>query len=122
MGYGAKKQRLANKKDAATTPEKRLPAYKRQRDLYYSHVWLDREIYAQVLMFIGWERKRKYSIKMAVRILLELGLQHYIIEQINLAKEDQNLVKKKGQEPPAPNNFVKDMRKRAKKRGLPSIV
>jgi hypothetical protein len=122
MSYGAKKQRLINKQDIDAVPEKRLPAYKRQRELYYSHVWLDREIYAQVMMFIGWERKRKYSIKMAVRILLELGLQRYIIKQINLAKEEQGLAKKNDQEPPPPNDFVKDMRKRARKMKLPSVV
>jgi hypothetical protein len=94
MSYRTSKQQLAAGKDTSPAPKKRLPAYKRQRELYFSHVWLDREIYAQVLMFIGWERKRKYSIKMAVRILLELGLKHYIIEQINLAKDEQDLAKK----------------------------
>jgi hypothetical protein len=38
MSYGAKKQRFTIEQDADTTPEKRLPAYKRQRELYYSHV------------------------------------------------------------------------------------
>jgi hypothetical protein len=28
-----------------TAEPNRLPAYKRQPDLYYSHVWLDKEIY-----------------------------------------------------------------------------
>ena len=79
MNYGTKKRRTTTKNDASSTDEKRLPAYKRQPDLYHSHVWLDREIYAQVLAFIGWERKKKYSIKMAVRILLELGLKLYCI-------------------------------------------
>jgi hypothetical protein len=70
----------ATEAEVSSTPKKRLPAYKRQPDLYYSHVWLDREIYDQVLMFMGWERQKKYSLKMAVRILLELGLKYYVIQ------------------------------------------
>ena len=87
MNSRASKRHAATKNGVSSTVKKRLPAYKRQPDLYYSHVWLDREIYAQVLAFIGWERQKKYSVKMAVRILLELGLKHYIIDQINLAKK-----------------------------------
>jgi hypothetical protein len=73
-------------------------------------------------MFMGWEREPKYSIKMAVRILLELELQHYVIEQINLAKKEQGRAKRDDQEPPPPNDFVKDMRKRARKVKLPFVV
>ena len=110
------------KKEVSSTPKKRLPAYKRQPDLYYSHVWLDREIYAQVLAFMGWERQKKYSIKMAVRILLELGLKHYIIEQITLLQEAQQRAEAAKQEPPPPTDFVNDLRKRMRKRGLPPVV
>ncbi len=122
MNYRGRKRRAAVEKDELSTVKKRLPAYKRQPDLYYSHVWLDREIYSQVLAFIGWESQEKYSIKMAVRILLLLGLQHYIIDQINLAKNAQDEAKARGQDPPAPTDFVEDMRKKAHKMGLPPIV
>jgi len=122
MNYGTKKRRTTTKNDASSTDEKRLPAYKRQPDLYHSHVWLDREIYAQVLAFIGWERKKKYSVKMAVRILLELGLKHYIIEQINLATKAQARAEATGQEPPVPTDFIQDMRKKSKKLRLPPIA
>ena len=113
---------LENDNNDSSKPKKRLPAYKRQPDLYYSHVWLDWEIYAQVLMFIGWERNRKYSVKMAVRILLDLGLKHYIIEQINLATKEKNKAEVQGKEPPEPTDFIKDLRKRSRKMGLPDIV
>jgi hypothetical protein len=122
MNSRANKRHAATKNGVSSTAKKRLPAYKRQPDLYYSHVWLDREIYSQVLMFIGWERQKKYSVKMAVRILLELGLQHYIIDQINLAKNGQERAKAEGQDPPPPTDFVKDMRRRSRKMGLPSVV
>jgi hypothetical protein len=122
MVIKGKRQRRENKSETSSAIPKRLPAYKRQPDLYFSHVWLDREIYAQVLAFIGWERKKKYSVKMAVRILLELGLKHYVIEQINLAKEAPFNVKMSGQEPPAPTDFIMDMRKKAKKMRLPPIA
>ena len=122
MNYGTKKRRTTTKNDLSSTNEKRLPAYKRQPELYHSHVWLDREIYAQVLAFIGWERKKKYSVKMAVRILLELGLKHYIIEQINLATKAQARAEAAGQEPPVPTDFIKDMRKKSKKMRLPPIA
>jgi len=122
MNPRANKRHAATKNGAPSTVKKRLPAYKRQPDLYYSHVWLDREIYAQVLMFMGWERQKKYSVKMAVRILLELGLQHYIINQINLATKAQARAKAEGQDPPAPTDFIKDMRRRSHKMGLPPIV
>jgi hypothetical protein len=122
MNSGANKRRTTTKNDLSSTNEKRLPAYKRQPELYHSHVWLDREIYAQVLAFIGWERKKKYSIKMAVRILLELGLKHYIIEQINLATKAQARAEAAGQEPPVPTDFIKDMRKKSKKMRLPPIA
>lgn len=102
--------------------KKRLPAYKRQPDLYYSHVWLDREIYAQILTFIGWERQKKYSVKMAVRILLELGLKRYVLEQINLAAKEENRARAEGNEPTEPTDFIKDMRKKSRKMGLPPIV
>jgi len=101
---------------------KRLPAYKRQPDLYYSHVWLDREIYAQILTFIGWERPKKYSVKMAVRILLELGLKHYIIKQVNLAAKEKRRGRAEDSEPTEPTGFIKDMRKRTNKMGLPPIA
>jgi hypothetical protein len=104
------------------TESKRLPAYKRQPDLYFSHVWLDREIYAQILAFIGWERKKRYSIKMAVRILLELGLKHYVIDQINQATKLRDLASRTGQEPPEPTDFIKDMNKNARKMGFPPVV
>ena len=122
MNYGAKKRRTTTKKDATSTNKKRLPAYKRQPELYHSHVWLDREIYAQVLAFIGWERKKKYSVTMAVRILLELGLKHYILEQINLATKAKARAEATGQEPPAPTDFIQDMRKKSKKMRLPPIA
>jgi hypothetical protein len=122
MNYGAKKRRATAKNEASSNNKKRLPAYKRQPDLYHSHVWLDREIYAQVLAFIGWERKKKYSVKMAVRILLELGLKHYVIEQINLATKTQARAEAVGQEPPAPTDFIKDMRRKSKKMRLPPIA
>ncbi len=122
MTFRARKRRAATKNGASATVKKRLPAYKRQPDLYYSHVWLDREIYSQVLAFIGWERQRKYSIKMAVRILLELGLKYYVIDQINMAKNAQHQAEVEGQAPPEPTDFIKEMRKRSHKMGLPSIV
>ncbi len=122
MNYRASKRHIATKNEASSTPKKRLPAYKRQPDLYYTHVWFDREIYAQVLSFIGWERKKRYSVKMAVRILLELGLKHYVIEQIALAAKAQVWAKEEGQEPPAPTDFVKDMRKKSRRMGRPPVV
>jgi len=122
MTFRARKRRAATKNGASATVKKRLPAYKRQPDLYYSHVWLDREIYSQVLAFIGWERQRKYSIKMAVRILLELGLKYYVIDQINMAKNAQHQAEVEGQAPPEPTDFVKDMRKTSHKMRLPPIV
>ncbi len=122
MTFRARKRRAATKNGASATVKKRLPAYKRQPDLYYSHVWLDREIYSQVLAFIGWERQRKYSIKMAVRILLELGLKYYVSDQINMAKNAQHQAEVEGQAPPEPTDFIKAMRKRSHKMGLPSIV
>ena len=122
MTFRANKRHAATKNGASATVKKRLPAYKRQPDLYYSHVWLDWEIYSQVLAFIGWERQRKYSIKMAVRILLQLGLQNYVIDQINMAKNAQHQAKVEGQDPPVPTDFISDMRKKAKKMGLPPIA
>jgi hypothetical protein len=122
MNSRASKRHAATKNGVSSTVKKRLPAYKRQPELYYSHVWLDREIYGQVLAFIGWERQKKYSVKMAVRILLELGLKYYIIDQINLAKNAQARAKAEGQDPPPPTDFVKDMRRRSRKMGLPSVV
>ena len=74
------------------------------------------------MMFMGWERQKRYSVKMAVRILLELGLKYYIIQQINLTKEAQGHAKEAGQDPPPPTDFVKDMRKRARQKGTISIV
>ena len=122
MNYKDKTQHTLTKKEVSSTITKRLPAYKRQPDLYFSHVWLDREIYAQVLAFIGWERQKKYSVKMAVRILLELGLKQYVIGQINLATEAQARAEAKGQDPPVATDFISDMRKKAKKMGLPPIA
>ena len=122
MNSGGRTRHAATENGASPTPRKRLPAYKRQPDLYWSHVWLDREIYAQVLAFIGWERQKKYSVKMAVRILLELGLQHYIIEHINLATKAQARAKEKGQDPPAPTDFIKDIRRKSKRMGLPPVA
>jgi hypothetical protein len=122
MTFRARKRRAATKNGASATVKKRLPAYKRQPDLYYSHVWLDREIYSQVLAFIGWERQRRYSIKMAVRILLELGLKYYVIDQINMAKNAQHQAEVEGQAPPEPTDFIKAMRKRSRKMGLPPIA
>jgi hypothetical protein len=122
MTFRARKRRAATNNGASATVKKRLPAYKRQPDLYYSHVWLDREIYSQVLAFIGWERQRKYSIKMAVRILLELGLKYYVIDQINMAKNAQHQAEVEGQAPPEPTDFIKAMRKRSRKMGLPPIA
>ena len=122
MNIRPKKRHATAKNEASSNNQKRLPAYKRQPDLYHSHVWLDREIYAQVLAFIGWERKKKYSVKMAVRILLELGLKHYILEQINLATKARASAEAAGQEPPVPSDFIQDMRKKSKKRRLPPIV
>jgi hypothetical protein len=122
MNSRANKRGTATKNSVSSTPKKRLPAYKRQPDLYYSHVWLDREIYSQVLTFIGWERQKKYSVKMAVRILLELGLKQYVIDQINLVTKAQAEAKSKGQEPPAPTHFIKDMREKSKRRGLPPVA
>ena len=118
MAFKARKQHATTKNEGS---EKRLPAYKRQPDLYYTHVWLDREIYAQVLAFMGWERKKRYSMKMAVRILLELGLKHYIIEQINLVAKAQDRAKAEGQDPPEPTDFVKDLQRKTRRRGLPPI-
>ena len=122
MNSRANIRHAATKNGVPSTVKKRLPAYKRQPDLYYSHVWLDREIYSQVMAFIGWERQKRYSIKMAVRILLLLGLQHYVIDQINMAKNAQHQAKVEGQDPPVPTNFISDMRKKAKKMGLPPIA
>lgn len=122
MNSRAQKRHAATKNGLSSTVKKRLPAYKRQPDLYYSHVWLDRELYAQVMAFIGWERKRKYSIKMAVRILLEFGLKYYIIDQINMAKNAQHQAEVEGQAPPEPTDFIKDTRKKSHKMGLPPIA
>ena len=100
-------------------PAKRLPAYKRQPDLYFTHVWLDREIYSQVLMFIGWERNKRYSVKMAVRILLELGLKHYVVGQINLANQELQRAKMEGREPIPPSDLIKETIWRKTRRGRP---
>ena len=115
MTYKARKRHATTENEV---PKKRQPAYKRQPDLYATHVWLDREIYAQVLAFIGWERKKRYSVKMAVRILLELGLKHYVIEQINLAAKAQDQAEDEGQDPPEPTDFVKDMRRKSRRKGI----
>ena len=111
-----------NGADAKIEPlEKRKPAYQRQPDLYFSHVWLDREIYSQVLMFIGWERKKRYSIKTAVRILLELGLKHYVIKQINLAIKELSDARREEREPIPPSDFTKWYWKKTRKGRLPNV-
>jgi hypothetical protein len=46
-------KRKSSIKVTETTQNKRLPAYKRQPDLYFAHVWLDKDIYNQVLAYIG---------------------------------------------------------------------
>jgi hypothetical protein len=101
------------------TEKKRPPAYKRQRELYWTHVWLDREIYALVLAFIGWERHKKYSVKMAVRILLELGLQNYITKQLQMDVAANDRAQKEGQEPPEPSEFIRDMKRKRRKKDFP---
>lgn len=55
-------KRESSKKVPEITENKRLPAYKRQPELYYAHVWLDKEIFTQVLAYIGWEKEQKYSM------------------------------------------------------------
>jgi len=67
-------------------------------------------------------RQKKYSVKMAVRILLELGLKRYVLEQINLAAKEENRARAEGNEPTEPTDFIKDMRKKSRKMGLPPIV
>ena len=40
-------KRESSKKVPETTENKRLPAYKRQPELYYAHVWLDKDIFTR---------------------------------------------------------------------------
>jgi hypothetical protein len=102
-----------------TVEPNRLPSYKRQPDLYHSHVWLDKEIYAQVIAFIGWEKEKKYSIKAAVRILLQMGLKKYAIDQVAAVAGVHDPAPREGHKVPSLVDPAKVNRKDVRNRGLP---
>jgi len=120
-----KRMSTGNNKNKSTTtgsktPEpNRLPAYKRQPDLYHSHVWLDKEIYGQVIAFIGWEKEKKYSIKAAVRILLQMGLKKYAIDHVTAVAGVHDLTQREGPEVPPLVDPAKAIRKEARNRHFP---
>lgn len=109
-------KRESSKKVPETTENKRLPAYKRQPELYYAHVWLDKEIFTQVLAYIGWEKEQKYSIKAAVRILLQQGLKKYAIEQLALVEKAEMQLRREGREPHDIKQLIKAINLEASKR------
>ena len=118
MSTGSSKNKSTT--TGSKTPEpNRLRAYKRQPDLYHSHVWLDKEIYAQVIAFIGWEKEKKYSIKAAVRILLQMGLKKYAIDQVAAVAGVHDLAQPDGRGLPSPVEPAKATRKDARNRRLP---
>ena len=114
MNQRPRKRRTSRRNTDRSDETKRPPAYKRQPELYFTHVWLDKEIFSQVVMFIGWEKQRKYSIKTAVRILLQLGLKKYIIDQTKLVAVVMAQAKGEGREPPEQTPFVKYLNRRAR--------
>ena len=118
MSTGSSKNKSTTTVSKTVEPN-RLPAYKRQSDLYHSHVWLDKEIYAQVIAFIGWEKEKKYSIKAAVRILLQMGLKKYAIDQVAAVAAVHNLAQLEGREVPPQVDPAKAIRKDARNRRLP---
>ena len=118
----ARTKRMLAGKDRQPEEQKRPPAYKRQPDLYYSHVWLDRELYAQILQFIGWERDRNYSIKTAVRVLIGLGLRKYVADQLNAVIRAQETAKREGRAPPLPSRLARDIARAAGKSGLEQVI
>jgi len=99
-----------------------LPAYKRQPDLYYSHVWLDREIYAQNSKPLSdGKGRKKYSVRWLFAYYSSWGLKRYVLEQINLAAKEENRARAEAMSR-GPTDFIKDMRKKIQKDGLPPIV
>jgi hypothetical protein len=117
MSTGSSKNKSTTTGSKTPGPN-RLPAYKRQPDLYHSHVWLDKEIYTQVIAFIGWEKEKKYSIKAAVRILLQMGLKKYAIDQVAAVAGVHDLAQREGQKVPPPVDPAKSIRKDARNRRL----
>ena len=111
-------KRKSSKKVAETTEKKRLPAYKRQPDLYFAHVWLDKDLYNQVLAYIGWEKEKRYSIKAAVRILLQQGLKKYAIDQLALVEKIESQLRREGREPHDIKELIKAIRLEARKRKI----
>ena len=102
-----------------TTEPKRLPAHKCQPDQYYSHVWLDKEIYTQVIAFIGWEKEKKSNIKAAVSILLRMELKKYAIDQVAAVAGVEDLAQLEGREVPPLVDLVKVINKDVRNRRLP---
>ena len=109
-------KRKSSKKVSETTEKKRLPAYKRQPDVYFAHVWLDKDIYSQVIAFIGWEKEKKYSIKAAVHILLQQGLKKYVIDQLALVEKVEAQLRRDGREPHDVRALIKAINLEARKR------
>jgi len=118
MSTGSSKNNSTTQGSKTAEPN-RLPAYKRQPDLYHSHVWLDKEIYTQVIAFIGWEKEKKYSIKAAVRILLQMGLKKYAIDQVTAVAGVHDLAQREGQKVSPVVPLVKVMNKDARNCRLP---
>jgi hypothetical protein len=72
-----------------------------------------------VIAFIGWEKEKKYSIKAAVRILLQMGLKKHAIDQLTAVAGVHDLAQRKGREVPPLVDPAKAIRKEARNRRLP---
>ena len=62
--------------------------HRRNPELYYGEVWIDRQMFDNVRLFADWE---KLSIKAATYQLLTLGLHFYCVQQLKL--EQASLLK-----------------------------
>lgn len=65
----------SSKKGWSGSPHRRDP------ELYYRHVWVDRQTFDLIKIFSYWEN---ISLKSAVFHLLKFGLHFYVVQQLNL--------------------------------------
>ena len=69
-----------------------------------------------MLAYIGWEKEQKYSIKAAVRILLQQGLKKYAIEQLALVEKAEMQLRREGREPHDIKQLIKAINLEANRR------
>jgi hypothetical protein len=96
------------------SPARRYP------DLYYRHVYLERDLYNMVHLFGHWNN---VSDKKAAHILITYGLQYYAVAILRAEKARQSGQKPQKHEPlysfEAISNFISQIKKRDK--AFPSI-